>query len=67
MPPVRTEPLPVMLRIVSGRKTIMSAKTSPESTSRKMKIDRNPKKFAKMPPRTGPMAILKFRTAENRG
>lgn len=40
----------------------MSAKTSRERINRKMKIDLNPKKLASIPPKTGPMAMLKFRT-----
>lgn len=64
MPPLRTEPLPVILRMVSGRKTTISAKTSPERIRRKMKIDLNPRKLARIPPKTGPMAMLKLRTVQ---
>lgn len=63
MPPARTDPFPVILRIVSGRKTTMSANTSPERIRRKTKMDLKPKKLDRIPPRTGPMAMLKFRTS----
>jgi len=35
-----------------------------EMIRRKTKMDRNPKKLASTPPRTGPTAILKFRTVQ---
>jgi alkyl sulfatase BDS1-like metallo-beta-lactamase superfamily hydrolase len=52
-----------MLRSVSGRKTVIARTVILESTSRKMKMDRKPRKFARTPPRTGPAAMLKFRIA----
>lgn len=38
--------------------------TSEESMARKMKMDRKPKVFAKTPPKTGPIAMLKLRTVK---
>lgn len=65
MPRTLTDPLPAIHRIVSGRKKIMSAKTTTESIKRKTKIDLKPKELARMPPRTGPIAILKLRTKKS--
>jgi hypothetical protein len=62
IPESRREPLPAMLRRVSGRKRMIMMMTTDERMTRNMKMDRKPKKLARRPPRTGPMAILKLRT-----
>ena len=51
-----------MLRIVSGRNTKMMRMVRDERSNRNTKIDLKPRKFARRPPITGPMAMLKFRT-----
>jgi hypothetical protein len=63
MPLSLSEPLPAMLRRVSERKIMMATRTTEEMIRRKMKIARKLKELARAPPRTGPMAMLKLRTA----
>ena len=51
--------MPAILRIVSGKKTIMTRRVIDERIRRNMKMDLNPRKFARTPPRTGPMGDAK--------
>lgn len=63
MPLRQTDPSPAMLLSVSGRNKAIARVVMLERMSRKTKMDRNPRNFVRMPPRTGPPAILKFRIA----
>jgi hypothetical protein len=61
------EPSPAILRIVSGRNTKMMRMVRDDRSNRNTKIDLKPKKSARRPPITGPIAMLKFRTTRNIG
>jgi hypothetical protein len=56
------ETSPAILRIVSGRNTKMTRMVRDERINRNTKIDLKPRKSARRPPITGPIAMLKFRT-----